>query len=135
MTETDVAAAVILRAGKYLICRRRGVDGDQGGAPGLWEFPGGKREPGESLEECLVRELREETGCAVVAGRLLERVDVPTPARLLRLHFFEATLAAGEPRPLECAAVAWAAPSELLSYAFLPPNEPLVRRLAGSQIA
>lgn len=126
----DVAAAVVERDGRFLICRRRGVDPDQGGSPGLWEFPGGKREAGETLEQCLVREIREELGCEIEPGRLIHAMEVDTPGRTLVLHFFEARLVAGEPRPLDCAELAWAAPHALGSYDFLPANGDLIRRLA-----
>ncbi len=62
----DVAAGLIFRDGKLLITQRR-TDAHLGG---LWEFPGGKREPNETFEECLVRELREELGIEVVVGEL-----------------------------------------------------------------
>lgn len=127
----EVAAAVVERDGRYLICRRHGVDPDQGGAPGLWEFPGGKREAGETLAQCLVREIREELGCGIEPGALIHVVEVAASGRTLVLHFFAARLVAGDPRPLDCAELAWAGPSDLSSYAFLPANGELIRRLAG----
>ncbi len=124
-----MAAAVVRRGGRYLICRRRDVDADQGGAPGLWEFPGGKREEGEALAACLVREIREELGCAIEPVELLERVEIATPGRTLVLHLFSCRLVSGEPRPLDGPELAWVAPADLLSYEFLPSNEDLVMRL------
>ena len=60
-----VVAGVLERNGKILVCRRRNQDG----SPGKWEFPGGKQEPGETEEECLVREVREETGLTLTRYR------------------------------------------------------------------
>jgi len=122
----EVAAAVIRRDGKYLICRRR--PGDSGA--GLWEFPGGKVEPGESLPACAVREIREELGCGIVAGAELESVAVRYGDRELRVHFLAATLVDGEPRPIECDELAWAAPEEFGRYAFLGANGAITARLA-----
>jgi 8-oxo-dGTP diphosphatase len=114
----DVGAAVIKRDGKYLICQRR--PGDSSG--GLWEFPGGKREPGETLEACVVREIREELGCGVAAGALVTTVDSVYGGRSFRIHFFSATLLDGEPQTLECAALAWVKPADLTGYEWLKPN-------------
>lgn len=74
--------------------------------PGLWEFPG-KREAGESWEECLGRELREELGVEVAVGTLFQEVIHAYPGKQVHLRFFRARVVAGEPRPIGCAAVAW----------------------------
>ncbi len=123
----DVAAAVIRRGGRFLICRRMPEDS----SGGLWEFPGGKREPGETLAQCLEREITEELGCTVAAGALLERIEVDRGDKQLAIHFYAATLVAGEPRPIECSELAWAAPAEFGRYDFLKPNLALVARLAA----
>ncbi len=124
----EVAGAVIRREERILICQRRSLEG----RPGLWEFPGGKCEPGESLAECLIREVREEVGCEVSVGELLDRVEVRKSGRTLYLNFYETTLLSGEPVPIECDQVAWVAPGELDSYQFLPPNLDLLSRLKAS---
>ena len=123
----DVAAAVIRRDGRYLICRRR--PGDKSG--GLWEFPGGKREVGETLEQCAVREIREELGCEIEPGGLLHVVDTHWGGPVYRIHFFAAVLAGGEPRPIECSELAWVEPAGLGGYEFLPANREMLKMLAS----
>lgn len=125
MTPTDVAAAVIRQDGKVMICRR--MEGDSGG--GLWEFPGGKREDGETLEQCVVREIREELGAGVRVGELIATIPAEWKGRALLLHFFDATIVSGEPTPIEVAKIEWVEPARLADFEFLPSNEPLIRRL------
>ena len=121
----DVAAALIFRDGKVLITRRHA--GSHLG--GLWEFPGGKREPGESFEQCLFRELREELGVESSVGDLFEEVTHAYPEKTVRLKFFISRLAQGEPRPLGCAAVKWVSQSELDEYAFPAADAKLLEKL------
>jgi len=106
----QVAAGVLFRQdGRVLVARR--AKGDFLG--GLWEFPGGKREPGETLRQCLARELREELGIEVeVMERLLTLRHAYTHFRIT-LHAFLCVLRDGEPRCLECADVRWVLPAEL----------------------
>ncbi|MBU0490736.1 MAG: A/G-specific adenine glycosylase [Chloroflexi bacterium] len=110
----DVTAAVIQRDGRLLIAQRRPDDM----LGGLWEFPGGKREPGESLPNCLRRELREELDIEVAVGDLLTTIPHAYTHFRITLHAFWCTLVAGEPRPIACADVRWVRPDELDAYAF-----------------
>ncbi len=121
----DVAAALIFRDGKLLITRRR----DDAHLGGLWEFPGGKREPDETFEECLVRELREELGVESSVGELFEEVMHAYPEKTVRLKFFNCRLARGEPQPLGCAAVKWAGKSELDNHDFPAADARLLDKL------
>lgn len=89
-----VTAAVIERDDRFLMTRR--LEGTH--LAGAWEFPGGKCEPGEALETCLVRELREELGVNAIVGREVFTVEHAYPERTVRLHFFDTTLE-GEPVP------------------------------------
>jgi 8-oxo-dGTP diphosphatase len=124
----DVTAAILVAEGKVLIARRR-PDASQ---PGLWEFPGGKLEAGESPEECLRRELREELAVEIgVDGPFAESIH-PQGGRTIRLLAYRVRLLGGTPRPLEHAEIAWVAPGELERYDFLPADRPLARRLARS---
>lgn len=127
----EVTAAVIWRDGRLLITQRRK------GTPlgGFWEFPGGKREAGETLESCLKRELREELGIEVSVGRELETVPYDYDTQRVLLHFFECTLLEGTPRPLGCQDLLWVPPGELPGYRFPPADTRLLARLkaAGRQ--
>ena len=112
----EVAAGLVFRGGKLLISRRRAQDH----LGGLWEFPGGKREHGETFEVCLRRELQEELGVTVEVGALLETITHDYPGKRVLLRFFRCRLAAAEPepRPLGCAAVTWVSVAELSRYDF-----------------
>jgi len=122
---TEVSAALIFRAGKILIARRHA--GAHLG--GLWEFPGGKREPPETFEQCLVRELREELGVESWVGELFEEITHAYPEKTVRLKFFICRLERGEPEPLGCAAIKWAGKGELGQYAFPAADTRLLGKL------
>lgn len=121
----EVAAGLIFRQGRLLLAQRRA--GDHLG--GAWEFPGGKREPGESFEACLARELYEELGIEVRVGRLVECVNYDYPEKSVHLRFYLCQLLKGEPRPLGCAAVVWVKREELAHYEFPPADARLLQKL------
>ena len=121
----EVAAAVIREGGRYLITQR--VQGSH--LAGLWEFPGGKRKPGEGLEECLKRELLEELGVEIEVGEKIETVTWPYPERTVVLHFFVCALAGGELSSREGQAVAWVPRDKLGHYPFPPADTSLLARL------
>jgi mutator protein MutT len=85
---------------------------------GLWEFPGGKVEPGESFESCLVRELREELGIEVSVGEELEEITHRYPEKTVRLKFFKCGWLEGEARPIHCANLAWITRAQLSEFQF-----------------
>ena len=114
------------RAGRILITRRkRGTH-----LAGLWEFPGGKREPGESPQEALRREIREELGVAIEVGEPVETIDWDYPDKRVRLAFFRC-VPLGDPRPLEGQEMAWVAPAELAGYEFPPADAALLAQLGA----
>jgi 8-oxo-dGTP diphosphatase len=120
----EVVAAVIERDGHILITRRpKGVH-----LAGLWEFPGGKAEAGESAERALIREVREELGVAFTVGEPVAEVDWQYPDKRVRIVFFRGTIE-GEPQPLEGQEMAWVAPAELDRYEFPPADAALLDRL------
>ncbi|MBM3889476.1 MAG: 8-oxo-dGTP diphosphatase MutT [Verrucomicrobia bacterium] len=121
----EVAAAILRRGDTILLAQRRANDH----LPNLWEFPGGKREPGETLEQCLVRELREELGVGARVGRLVQEVTHAYPDRTVRLFFFECELLDGEPQPLHCQACRWVPKGELRRYEFPPADTELIEWL------
>jgi len=123
---TRAAIAVIRRRGRFLICQRH----PGGFFGGYWEFPGGKREPGESWEACVRREIQEELGVPVRA---------PTPFATMRYRYatgvvifkvFRCAIARGVPRPLDAQALRWVASDELAAYRFPPANRRLLARLS-----
>jgi 8-oxo-dGTP diphosphatase len=121
----EVVAAVIERDGKILITRR--PEGSH--LAGLWEFPGGKRRPGETPEEALRREIIEELGAAVSVGASIDMVEWEYPGRRMRLSFYRCSLT-GEPRALQGQELAWALPEELRRYDFPPADAVLIARLS-----
>ena len=121
----EVVAAVIERGGKILITRRRAGTH----LAGLWEFPGGKPESGETLEDALRREIGEELEATPTVGEKIETVDWAYPDKRVRLHFFRCRLA-GEPRPLEGQEMAWVTPAELPAYEFPAADAALIERLS-----
>ncbi|MBN1119686.1 MAG: A/G-specific adenine glycosylase [Anaerolineae bacterium] len=122
----DVTAAVIRENdGKVLIAQRR--EDDMLG--GLWEFPGGKREKGESLEGCLRREIREELGIEIVVGQQLTTIKHAYTHFKITLHVFECRRTNGEPQAIECADWAWATLDELDRYAFPVTDQKIIATL------
>lgn len=122
-----MVAAVVRRDGALLVTRRP----DRPGAPGQWEFPGGKVEPGEGEPEALRREIREELGCAVEVGPLLLRHAHRYPELEVELAFYAARLPSdAAPRPLGVAEIAWAPPSALGAYDFLEADRSVLGELA-----
>jgi 8-oxo-dGTP diphosphatase len=122
---TDVSAALIFHDGKLLITRRHS-DAHLGG---LWEFPGGKREPDETFEQCLAREIREELGVEIYVGKLFESVTHAYPEKTVHLKFFVCRLKHGEPRRLGCAAFKWISAAELDHYSFPAADAQLLQKL------
>ena len=122
----DVSAGLVFRGGQLLITQRH-ADAHLGG---LWEFPGGKREPGESFEDCLARELREELGIEVFVGELIETIEHAYPEKCVRLKFFRCAWRAHEPKPLGCPALAWVRRDELADYEFPAADARLLERLS-----
>jgi mutator protein MutT len=126
----DVSAALIFHDGKLLITQRH-FDAHLGG---LWEFPGGKREPDETFEHCLVREIREELGVRISVGKLFESVTHAYPEKAVRLKFFVCRLERGEPQMLGCAAFKWISAAELDNYQFPAADTKLLEKLKSPRM-
>ena len=108
-----VLHANLMEATSPVLIARRPADGLLGG---MWEFPGGKQQPGETLEDCLIRELREELGVAAeITGQLGSYRHAYTHFRVT-LHAFHCRITSGEPQPLSADQLAWVIPSQLGSY-------------------
>ena len=119
---TEVVAALIWQEGRFMICQRpahkaRGL---------LWEFVGGKTEPGETLEQALIRECREELDITVSVGDIFTRVIHEYPDILIRLTLFHCTIAAGEPKLLEHNDLKWIFPDEMPRYDFCPADKDIL---------
>ncbi|MBN2034386.1 MAG: (deoxy)nucleoside triphosphate pyrophosphohydrolase [Deltaproteobacteria bacterium] len=126
----NVTAGLIWRDGRLLITKRpRGSH-----LAGYWEFPGGKQEVGESLEECIEREMMEELGMKVKAAKHLLLLDHEYDEKSISLHLFECSHLGGEPQPIGCDDMTWVKPHDLGLYKLPPPDFrmiPFIRKIAG----
>jgi len=126
-----VTAAVIVRGGRLLICQR----GHGSTHAGRWEFPGGKLEPGESLAECMRRELEEELGIDATVGEIVWRTRCEAPSRRpLDLTFFHIPAFRGEPENRIFAAIRWTEITELGEFDFLDGDREIVTALGRGEI-
>lgn len=119
---TDVVAALIWDGPRFMICQRpankaRGL---------LWEFVGGKTEPGETMAEALIRECREELDITVSVGDIFTQVIHEYPDIHIRLTLFHCTIAAGEPKLLEHHDLKWILPSEIPNFDFCPADRDIL---------
>jgi 8-oxo-dGTP diphosphatase len=128
MKHLDVAVAVVFRDLKILIARRKagGVLG------GFWEFPGGKREADESLEDCVRRELLEELAMRVQPVVSFAPIQHQYPDRHVTLHPFLCTHESGEPKLLACDEIRWIEPKQLRDFTFPPANHQLVEQVIAA---
>lgn len=125
MDTVEVAIGIVLDRGRILICRRP----DHVSLPGLWEFPGGKRLAGETLAQCLARELREELAIEVRPVEAWSPIEHDYPFARVRLYPFLCALTGGHPRAMGCQRFEWIDPGRLPEFQFPPANEPLIRAL------
>lgn len=121
----EVSAALIFHQGRLLITQRQAA----AHLGGLWEFPGGKREPGESFEACLVREIHEELAVEIAVDELFEEVTHAYPEKTVHLKFFICRLLKGEPQAIGCAAFHWAAKADLANFEFPAADRQLLKKL------
>ncbi len=122
---TEVVAALIWQGGKFMICQRpahkaRGL---------LWEFVGGKVEPGETKEQALIRECREELAVTLSVGEVFMDVIHEYPDLTVHLTLFHASIAAGEPQKLEHNDIRWITPREIPDYDFCPADVEILAKL------
>lgn len=123
----DVVAALIWDQDRFLICQRpphkaRGM---------LWEFAGGKVDPGETKEEALIRECQEELGITLAVGDVFMEVLHAYPDLTVRLTLFNATIAAGTPQLKEHVDIRWITVAEIPQYEFCPADEEILQKLQG----
>jgi A/G-specific adenine glycosylase len=129
----DVTAAVTRREDGRILIARRPPDSMLGG---LWEFPGGKREPGEPLRECLRREIREELGIEIEVGEQIGTVRHAYTHFRITLYVFACRHLSGEPRAIGCAEWAWVTLDDLERYAFPVTDQKIIAMLrdGGGQL-
>ena len=122
---TEVVAALIWDKDKFMICQRpahkvRGL---------LWEFVGGKVEPGETKEQALIRECQEELAVTLSIGDVFMDVVHEYPDLTIHLTLFSATIAEGVPQKLEHNDIKWIAPSEISNYEFCPADVEILKKI------
>ena len=115
----EVVGALIEKDGKYLVAQRK-LDDTFGG---LWEFPGGCVEDGETMEEALRRELKEELDLEIEAGALFLTLTDEIPTLKINVHLFESRIIKGEPKTLECQDVRWVSFDELKALDLAPADK------------
>lgn len=123
MKRIHVAAAVIRAADGRILIAKRPDDRHQGG---LWEFPGGKVEPSETVEAALARELEEELGIRPTEARPLIQVHHDYPDKQVLLDVWEVSAFVGEPHGAEGQPLAWVGPRQLAEYQFPAANQPII---------
>ena len=127
MKITEVVAALIWDNDKFMICQRsahkaRGL---------LWEFVGGKVEPGETKEKALIRECQEELAITLAVGDVFMDVTHEYHDLTVHLTLFNATIADGEPQKLEHNDIRWITPSEISNYEFCPADEEILKAIGN----
>lgn len=127
---TDVVAALIWQDGKFMICQRpshkaRGL---------LWEFVGGKVEPGETKADALIRECREELDITVDVGKIYTQVIHEYPDIQIRLTLFHCTVASGTPKLLEHRDLKWIHPDQIPEFDFCPADVEILDKIQQDYI-
>ena len=122
---TEVVAALIWQDGKFLACQRpahkaRGL---------LWEFVGGKVEAGESREDALIRECREELNVGIEVGDIFMNLIHEYPDLTVNLILYEASIVSGEPEKLEHNDIKWLSPEEIPQYEFCPADKDILAEI------
>lgn len=127
---TEVVAALIWDKDKFLICQR---PANKSGAL-LWEFVGGKVEQGETKEQALIRECKEELNITLNVGDVFMEVVHEYPDITVHLTLFNATIVGGIPQKLEHNDIQWISPSEISNYEFCPADEEILMRIKSIQL-
>ena len=127
---TEVVAALIWQGNKFMICQRpankaRGL---------LWEFVGGKVEPGETKEQALIRECKEELNIPLAVGDMFMDVVHEYPDLTVHLTLFNATITEGEPQKIEHNDIRWISPSEIPNYEFCPADKEILKKILDDKL-
>lgn len=127
MTRVRVVCAVVERGGRYLITQRRPT----AVLPLLWEFPGGRVEPGEDDQSALQREMQHRLAVDVTVNQLMSYVTHPYDRYVVDLHLYECAIARGQPRPAHVHDFKWVTSAEFERYEFTPADEASMTKLLG----
>ncbi len=130
MKVVEVAAGLVYREGRYLIAKRK----PDVHLAGFWEFPGGKREPGETFEDCLERELFEELNIRIGTPVPFQVVRYQYPEKIVELHFFRCGIESGQATAVDCAEIRWVWPHELEDFEFPPADRPILEALRRQSV-
>lgn len=130
MIKLEVGCAIIIHNGKILIAQRKPTVS----MGGYWEFSGGKKEPGETIENCLIREVFEELGVVIKVERFWKKKKVVHKDREIELFFYWCSWKSGEPELKDCQDWAWVFPSELKNYNFLPADLEIIDEIAANSL-
>ena len=121
----QVAAALIRKGNRFMICQRP----ESKTRAFLWEFVGGKAEKGETRQQALIRECKEELGITVSVGDIFMEVDHQYPDISIHLTLFNAEIAEGEPTLLEHNDMKWITPEEIPEYNFCPADKDILEKI------
>ncbi len=113
-----VSAGLIRKNGQFLISKR--LKGSH--LEGYWEFPGGKQEAGETIQNCLEREIEEELDLKVRAGQVSLIIGHEYETKIISLHVMDCTILTDDPRAIECQEFKWVAPEDFKKFVFPPPD-------------
>lgn len=118
----------VIRRGREVLIAQRNADDTFGS---FWEFPGGKKNPGESFTDCVRREIKEELGIDISVGRKLMEIRKNYNQKIIWLNFYLCSYVSGVPRPIDCQRVLWSDVAELKNFRFPPANEVVIEFLLG----
>ena len=121
----EVVAALIWQGDKFMICQRPATKS----RALLWEFVGGKVEPGETKEQALIRECREELKILLSVGDIFMEVIHEYPDITVHLTLFNATISEGEPQKIEHNDIQWITPNEIPNYKFCPADDEILKQI------
>ncbi len=121
----EAVAAIIARDGKFLITKRL----ETSPMGHCWEFPGGKIEPNETIEECIIRECQEEIDVAIEPIRRLQEAWYDYPHGRVHLYFVLCKIVSGVPKPVECREARWIESHEFIDYEFPPADRGVIEKL------
>jgi 8-oxo-dGTP diphosphatase len=126
MKKVDVVGAVIFNEKSEVLCALRSQNMS---LPGFWEFPGGKIEPGETPQQCLVREIQEELNCTIQVGELVSDASHEYPTIIVRLITFTATITEGKPAASEHEKLIWLPLNQISTLEWAPADLPTINEL------